>query len=127
MVLDILHGFGHLLYGNIPTLKSYQEYPSDYFPSAESQILNSLKDAEQAQFFRNIIQASFVKEAALCIMQHGSNWLEFPKFFAAGADSRWNSLFWRVVLRVLGRQVKLQKSNECQFLLKVMLWENPQN
>ena len=88
---------------HILTLKSYQEYPSDYFPKTESQILNSLKDAEQARFFRNIIQASFVKEAAQCIMQHGSNWLEFPKFFAAGADSRWNNLFWRAVLRVLGR------------------------
>ena len=71
---------------HILTLKSYQEYPSDYFPKTESQILNSLKEAEQAKFFRNIIQASSVKEAAQCIMQQGSNWLEFPKFFAAGSN-----------------------------------------
>ena len=93
---------------HILTLKSYQEYPSDYFPETESQILSSLKDAEQAQLFRNIMQASVVKDVAQCIMQYGSNWLELPKFFAAGADNRWNNLFWRVVLRVLGRQVTLQ-------------------
>ena len=73
---------------HILTLKCYQEYPRDYFPETESQILNSLKDAERAQFFRSIIQASFVKEVDQCIMQHGSNWLEFLKFFATGADSR---------------------------------------
>ena len=49
---------------HILTLKSYQEYPSDYFPKTESQILNSLKDAELTQFFRNII-SSLIKQPSV--------------------------------------------------------------
>ena len=52
-------------------------------------------------FFRNSIQAPFLKEAAASITQHGGSWLEFPKLFAAGADSHWNNLFLRSVLRNL--------------------------
>ena len=52
-------------------------------------------------FSEKNIQAPFLKEASASITEHGGSWLEFPKLFAAGADSRWNHLFWRAILRNL--------------------------
>ena len=109
---------------HILTLKSYKKYPGDYFPNTES----------NTQFFEGCRTSSVIPKYYPNLFCQGSSpvyyaaWfelLEFPKFFAAGADSRWNSLFWRAVLRVLGNWNC--RSYECQFLLKVILWENPQN
>ena len=84
---------------HILTLECYKEFPCDYFPKTENQLVNSLKDISHQDFFRNHIQAPFLKEAIQCITQHGSNWLEFPKMFAMGADQRCNNLMWRAILR----------------------------
>ena len=86
---------------HIVSIKSYQEFPEKIFPATEAHLGNSLKDVDHANFFRNSIQAPFLKEAAASITQHGGSWLEFPKLFAAGADSHWNNLFLRSVLRNL--------------------------
>ena len=83
------------------TMKSFQEFPKKFFPETESKLFNSLKDVDHSNFFRKNIQASFLKEASASITEHGESWLEFPKLFAAGADSRWNHLFWRAILRNL--------------------------
>ena len=90
---------------HILKLKSYQQFPSTFFPKTEKQLLNSLKESQHIKFFRSSIQDPLLKEGIQCISQHGSNWLEFPKFFAAGADNKLNNLFWRAVLQVLNRQV----------------------
>ena len=79
----------------------YQEFPKKFFAETETQSRNSLKDADHIKFLRDNIQAPFLKEAAVSATAYGGNWLEFPKIFAAGADSRWNYLFWRSVLRSL--------------------------
>ena len=79
-------------------MKSFQEFPEKLFPETESKLFNSLKDVDHSNFFRNNIQAPFLKEASASIAEHEGSWLEFPKLFAASADS---SLFWRAILRNL--------------------------
>ena len=87
---------------HILTLKSYQEFPEKFFAKTETQSSSSLKDADHIKFFGdNTIQSPFLKGAVVSVTAHGGNWLEFPKVFAAGADSRWIHLFWRFVLRSL--------------------------
>ena len=70
---------------HILSIKSYQEFPEKFFPATEVHLGISLKDVDHANFFRNNIQVPFLKEAAASITQHGGSWLEFPKFFSAGA------------------------------------------
>ena len=86
---------------HILSIKSCQEFPEKIFPATEGHLGNSLKDVDHANFFRNNFQAPFLKEAAASSTQHGGSWLDFLKLFAAGADSHWNNLFWRSVLRTL--------------------------
>ena len=73
---------------HILTLKSYQNLPEKFFAETETQSSSSLKDADHISFFGDSIQAPFLKEAAVSVTAHGTNWLEFPKVFVAGADSR---------------------------------------
>ena len=86
---------------HILTLECYKEFPCDHmhFPKTENQLVDSLKDINHQDFFRNHIQTPFLKEAIQCITQHGSNWLEFSKVFAMGADQRCNNLMWRAIIR----------------------------
>ena len=88
-------------------MKSFQEFPEKFFPETESQLFNSLKDVDHSKFFRNNIQALFLKEASASITELGGSWLESPELFAAGADSRWNHFFWRAILRNLNLWVTI--------------------
>ena len=56
---------------HILSIKSYQEFPEKISPATEVHLGNSLKDVDHANFFRNNIQAPFLKEAAASITQHG--------------------------------------------------------
>ena len=90
---------------HILQLKSYEEYPDKFFPKTLKLKFNSLKDREQSEFFSKHIQAPFLREAVLSVTEHGGSWLMFPKLFAAGADKKWNNLFWRAVLRCCNKLV----------------------
>ena len=69
---------------HILTLKSYQEFPEKFFAETEIQSSNSLKDADHIKFFRDYIQAPFLKKQQFLSQLMEAIGLNFQRFLQLG-------------------------------------------
>ena len=94
------------------TLIKMLRSPSEHFPLTEKQVKVSLKDSGAAKHFHQEVQRPMLQEALKVVKDHGSEWLTFPKLFGIGADTKYQSSFWRIVLQILGVQLPSAESKQ---------------
>ena len=86
--------------------------PAEYFPLTSQQVKMSLKDPAAINHFHKQVQGPMLEEAIKVIKDHGAEWLTFPKLFGMGADQRYQSPFWHLVLKLLEIPVRSENQQE---------------
>ena len=94
------------------TLSKMLMSPAEYFPLTSQQVKMSLKDPAAINHFHKQVQRPMLQEAIKVIKDHGAEWLTFPKLFGMGADQRYQSPFWHLVLKLLEIPVRSENQQE---------------
>ena len=94
------------------TLSKTLMSPTEYFPLTSQQVKMSLKDPAAINLFHKQVQRPMLQEAIKVIKDHGAELLTFPKLFGMGADQRYQSPFWHLVLKLLEIPVRSENQQE---------------
>ena len=86
--------------------------PSEYFPLKSQQVKMLLKAPAAINHFHKQVQRPILQVAIKVIKDHGAEWLTFPKLFGMGAEQRYQSPFWHLLLKLLEIPVRSESQQE---------------
>ena len=86
--------------------------PSQYFPLKSQQVKMLLKAPAAINHFHKQVQRPILQVAIKVIKDHGAEWLTFPKLFGMGAEQRYQSPFWHLLLKLLEIPVRSESQQE---------------